>query len=106
MLFALLSSRWRHFKLEPAFVLMTPNDEIQEPFDEVFREVVALAVLGPVLVQRHQVEPLLGLFGRPQHQDLVLAEEAEQPLVLDRAQPVHRQLRLAFAEQQRGDGDL
>ena len=85
---------------------MTPNDEIQEPFDEVFREVVALAVLGPVLVQRHQVEPLFGLFGRPQHQDLVLAEEAEQPLVLDRAQPVHRQLRLAFAEQQRGDGDL
>ena len=91
---------------QPALVLVAPNHEIDEPVDEVLREIIALAVLGSVLVQRHQVEPLFGLFGRPQHQHLVLAKEAEQPFVLDRAHSVQGQLGLPLAEQQRCDGDL
>ena len=33
----------------PAFVLVTPDDEIKESFDEMFRNVIARAVLGTIL---------------------------------------------------------
>jgi hypothetical protein len=35
----------------PAFVLVAPNDEVKEGVDEVFRNVIAWAVLGSILVQ-------------------------------------------------------
>jgi hypothetical protein len=33
----------------PAFVLVTPDDEVKESFDEMFRNVIARAVLGTIL---------------------------------------------------------
>ena len=44
---------------------MSPDDEIKESFDEMFRNVIAGAVLRAVLMQRQQVEPLFGLLFRP-----------------------------------------
>ncbi len=38
----------------PAFVLVTPDDEIKESFDEVFRNVIARAVLGTILKNKKQ----------------------------------------------------
>ncbi len=33
----------------PAFMLVTPDDEVKESFNEMFRNVIAWAVLGTVL---------------------------------------------------------
>jgi hypothetical protein len=38
----------------PAFVLVTPDDEVKESFDEVFRNVIARAVLGTILKNKKQ----------------------------------------------------
>ena len=41
---------WNYF-FSPALVLVTPDDEVKEGIDEVFRNVIAWTVLGPILVQ-------------------------------------------------------
>jgi hypothetical protein len=38
----------------PAFVLVTPDDEVKESFDEMFRNVIARAVLGTILKNKNK----------------------------------------------------
>jgi len=81
-------------------MFVTPNDKIQKSVKKMFGDVVARSMLRAVLVQRQQVEPLVRFLLRPQHLDLVLAEQSVEPLVFDGTEAVQRELCPALAKQQ------
>mmetsp|Transcript_116158 Transcript_116158/g.339718 ORF Transcript_116158/g.339718 Transcript_116158/m.339718 type:complete len:252 (+) Transcript_116158:895-1650(+) len=86
-------------------MLVAPDDEVQETgqhllVDAGFCEHAPLVALVPILVQDHDVEPVLWVRWRLEA-DLPCLEGPMQPLVADVSQAVDRQLCSTLAEQHR-----
>lgn len=78
---------------------MSPEDQVKEGVYEVLWNVLGRGVLGPVLVQHQQVEPLIRLLLQPQHLDPVCPEQPVEARVLHLTHPIQGQLGLALPYQ-------
>ena len=56
--------------IESALMFVPPHDKIDEIVQESLGNVVGSTVFRAVLVEHEEVEPLVGIFGRPCHFDL------------------------------------
>mmetsp|Transcript_77281 Transcript_77281/g.145710 ORF Transcript_77281/g.145710 Transcript_77281/m.145710 type:complete len:297 (-) Transcript_77281:18-908(-) len=104
--FTLKTFLWLHSTV----VLVTPQDEVQEfrqhlLVDGRLAEYSACVTFEPVLMEDHDVEPLLRV-GRCFKTDFPSLECAVQPLVPDVAEAVDCQLRAALAEEDRLHHDI
>ena len=77
-----------HLGVDSALMFVSPEHQIQAVPEEVLRDVVFLAVLGPVLMRHENVEPLVRVLFGDDHPDLAGTVETVQPLVFDGGHPV------------------
>ena len=84
--------------LDPAVVLVAPDDEVEEWRNEAVRDVVGGASLGSVLVKDQDVAPAVWLLLRSHELHLVVPEQSVQPLVLHVGEAVQRNLHSALPQ--------
>ena len=95
------------FRLQAAFMLVTPNQKIQEVGEEALRQIAGgSASLSSILMQQHQIEPVLpsALFG-PQKIHGASHKQPMKTLVPNSAHAIQRELSLSFAQKYRFQGE-